>query len=472
MTRFNRNSIWLLALLAGCASAPSEPIVLPTVSTLPAEATLAVEGSPIKQVDYTEDQPEVQQPTALLSETTPELLATPLGEEFNQDGLSVEAIEQLALANNPAVGQASAKVRALRGKYVQAGLPPNPAVGYSASEIGQDGRAGQQGGYAGQEFITAGKLDKNRAIVAAEIDKAESVLRATRRRVLTDVRRSYYRALVAQQRIETADTLLHATGEAVKASQNLLDAEEIPLAGLLQTEVEQQNAQIVHRIAENELTAAWQQLSAVVGDLDLPPQKLAGDPKVLPSEIEWDETLSRITTLSPEMAAAFAELSRSRRALTRAYVEPVPDINTQFTVQYDNSTDYTIAGIQTTIPLPIWNKNQGGIRQAQAEISVASQNIDRVALDLKNRLATTFREYANARAQAETYANEILPRAKQTFDLVQRGYSLGEVGYLDSLTAQKTLMQTNLAYLDALGSLWQSYMKIDGLLLTDSLQVP
>lgn len=469
MTQFNKHSIWLLALLAGCATAASDLVPL---SALPAVNTLYAEETAIKQVDYAETRLEVNQPTALLAENTPELLATPLGEDSISDGLALEAIQQLALANNPAVSQASAQVRALRGKYVQVGLPPNPTAGYSASEVGNDGRAGQQGGFAGQEFITAGKLDKNRAIVAAEIDKAEQVFRATQRRVLTDVRSSYYRALVAQQRIETAKTLLEATGEAVKASQNLLDAEEIPLAGLLQTEVEQQNAQIVLRIAENELTAAWQQLSAVVGDLDLPPQKLIGDPKALPSELDWEETLARITTLSPEMAAAMAELSRSRRALTRARVEPIPDVNTQFTVQYDNSTDFTVAGIQATIPLPIWNKNQGGIRQAQAEISVASQNIDRVALDLKNRLASTFREYANARTQAETYANEILPRAVKTFDLVQRGYSLGEVGYLDLLTAQKTYMQTNLAYLDSLGSLWQNYTKIDGLLLEGSLDRP
>ena len=160
-----------------------------------------------------------------------------------------------------------------------------------------------------------------------------------------------------------------------------------------------------------------------------------------------------------------AELSRTRRTLTRAYAEPVPDLNTQFMVQYDDSTDNTIGGIQVGIPLPLWNKNQGGIRQAQAEISVASQNIDRVALDLKSRLATTFRDYCKAHSQAETYATKILPRAEQTFDLVRLGYSRGEVGYLDLLTAQRTYTQTNLAYLDALNVLWQSHVKIDGLLL-------
>ena len=466
MTHYNKQSAWLLVLLAGCVSAPAG-------SALPITAAMETEAQDsVQLVNYTEEEPVVSQPDSLLVDEDFELIPTPPVDGFQTNGLTVEAIEQLALANNPSLGQASARVRALRGKYVQVGLAPNPTAGYSASEVGQDGRAGQQGGYAGQEFITGGKLDKNRAIVAAEIDKAEQVLRATQRRVLTDVRSSYYRALVAQQRIETAKTLLEAMGEAVNASKKLLDSEEIPLAGLLQTEVEQQNAQIVHRMAENELSAAWQQLSAVVGDLDLPPQKLVGDPKALPNELDWDETLARITTLSPEMAAAMAELSRSRRALTRARVEPIPDVNTQFTVQYDNSTDYTIAGIQATIPLPIWNKNQGGIRQAQAEISVASQNIDRVALDLKNRLASTFREYSNARTQADTYANEILPRAVRTFDLVERGYSLGELGYLDLLAAQKTYMQTNLAYLDSLNALWQSWTEIDGLLLTKSLSTP
>ena len=68
--------------------------------------------------------------------------------------------------------------------------------------------------------------------------------------------------------------------------------------------MELQTAEIVLRNAENELSAAWQQLSAVVGDLEMPPQKLVGDPKVLPGELDWDETLARITTLSPEMATS------------------------------------------------------------------------------------------------------------------------------------------------------------------------
>lgn len=58
----------------------------------------------------------------------------------------------------------------------------------------------------------------------------------------------------------------------------------------------------------------------------------------------------------------------------------------------------------------------------------------------------------------------------KTFQLVQQGFTHGEVGYLDLLAAQRTFSQTNLVYLDALGLLWQSYAEIDGLLLTGSLE--
>ncbi len=471
MTQNIKHSLSLLVLLAGCASTPKTPVPLPAV------APASTEQTSVEQTAFTESAPAIQQPASVAIakaafEVEAELLVPPLAEPLPNEGLTVEVLEQMALANNPSVGQAAARVRSLRGKYVQVGLPPNPSVGYSASEVGQEGLAGQQGAFVGQDFIAGRKLEKNRAIVAAEIDKAEQALAATRIRVSTDVRMSYYRALVAQQRVELATSLVQLMGEAVQASKDLLEAEEIPRAGLLQTEVEQQTAEIVLRNAENEVSAAWQQLSAVIGDLEMPPQKLVGDPKILPDKLVWEETLGRIITLSPEMAAAVAELSRSRRALNRAYAEPVPDLNTQFMVQYDDSTDNTIGGIQVGIPLPLWNKNQGGIRQAQAEISVSSQNIDRVALDLQNRLAATFRDYSNARSQAEMYSANILPRAEQTFDLVRLGYSQGEVGYLDLLTAQRTYAHTNLAYLDALDSLWQNHVKIDGLLLTESLATP
>lgn len=385
--------------------------------------------------------------------------------------VTIEELVQVAIASNPAIAQAAARVAALRGKWVQAGLPPNPTAGYAASEVGNDRRGGQQGGFAGQEYVTGGKLRLDQAIVAQEIQQAEQRMYAAQMRVTTDVRQACYAVLVAQRRVALAEELLNLSDQAVKASQELRDAEEIPLAGLLQTEVEQQNATILLQTAQNELNAAWQRLSAVIG-AELPPRQIAGDVSQLPELLNWDDQLARVTAGSPELGAAMADILRAQNALRRATVEPVPNVSTQAMVQYDESTNDTIVGLQVGVPLPLWNRNQGGIRQAQAEIAEANRNVDRVELDLKRRLAEAFQSYSNARARAEIYATTILPKARQTFELVQRGYRLGEVGYLDLLTAQRTNSQTNLAYLDALGSLWASWAEIDGLLLAGSLESP
>ena len=390
------------------------------------------------------------------------------------EGLTSDALEQMAMANNPAIAQAAARIRALQGKCLQVGLPPNPTVGYLGSEIGNEGAAGQQGGFVGQEFVTAGKLQKNRAIVAAEINRAQQQLAAMQRRVQTDVRKGYYTALLAQRRQQLAESLVRVSADAAAASKSLYEAEEIPLAGLLQTEVQQQNALILLRTSQNGVAQAWRQLSTLVGGTGvggsgLPVQPLDGDISLLPASLDWQNQLIRLQSESPEIAAAMADVDRARRALNRACVESVPNINTQVSVQYDDATDYTVTGVQIGFALPIWNRNQGGIRQARAEISEAARNVERIELDLNRRLADAFRQYSDAEITASTYANDILPRAQRTFDLVQQGYTEGEVGYLDLLAAQRTYSQTNLAYLDALGMLWQNYVQIDGLLLDESL---
>jgi cobalt-zinc-cadmium efflux system outer membrane protein len=384
----------------------------------------------------------------------------------------MEALEQQALTNSPAISQAAARVRALRGKWVQVGLAPNPTVGYIAGEIGNEGAAGQQGGFVGQDFITANKLQRSRAVVAAEISQAEQEFAAVQRKVQTDVRQGYYTALLAQRRVELADELVRVTSEAVDASKSLVEAEEIPLAGLLQTEVQQQNAQILLRTSQNGLEQAWRRLSMITGGPDLPVQPLEGEVSQLPELLEWEEQLARLQIRSPEVSIAMAKVYRARRALSRACVEAVPNISTQLSVQYDDSTGDTITGVQLGLPLPIWNRNQGGIRQAQAEVSEAMRNVDRVELNLQRRLTDAFRQYSDAYVTAESYTSNILPRAGRTFELVQRGYQQGEVGYLEVLAAQQTFSQTNLAYLDALGSLWQSHVQIDGLLLKGSLNAP
>src|SRR5687767_5829425 len=74
-------------------------------------------------------------------------------------GLTLADLEQMSLERNPTLVQAGAQVRMSQGNALQAGLYPNPTVGYAADQIGAEGTVGEfQGMFVEQEFVTGGKL--------------------------------------------------------------------------------------------------------------------------------------------------------------------------------------------------------------------------------------------------------------------------------------------------------------------------
>lgn len=385
--------------------------------------------------------------------------------------LTLAELEQLAIGGNPTVAQAEARVAAARGRWVQVGLLPNPTIGYAGNEIGDEGRAGQQGMFAGQEFVTANKLELRRQVVAREIEQAELEVVAQRLRVQSDVRQRFYETLIAQQRVETAQSLFETASNSATTIEKLLEAEQSTRIDLLQAQVEAEAVHVRVQNSQNAYQAAWRRLAAVVG-VDLPQRPLQGEVTTELPLVEWEQSLARVQTESPEVAAAYAQVQRARWALQQACAEARPNFDVQVGVQYDDATQDPISMVQVSMPLPIFNRNQGGIREAQAEIAEANRNADRLQRELQQRLANVFERYQNARQQTQTYQKEILPRAKETLGLVTTGYQAGEVQYLTMLTAQRTYFETNLAYLTSLEQLWAAHVEIESLLLTGSLNNP
>ena len=164
-------SFWtvLSLLAAGCATGPPERASLRSAGN----GTVMANAKTIKQVDYQELVPPKLNQRSTLSDSSQSLIDSQVPPRHSPaNGMSMESLEQMALSNNPAIAQSEARVLALRCKLVHVGLPPNPTAGYTASEIGNDGAAGQHGAFFGQDFITAKKLQRNRAIVSAEISQA------------------------------------------------------------------------------------------------------------------------------------------------------------------------------------------------------------------------------------------------------------------------------------------------------------
>jgi cobalt-zinc-cadmium efflux system outer membrane protein len=270
--------------------------------------------------------------------------------------------------------------------------------------------------------------------------------------------------------MELTEQLLRIGEEGVRSTEALMKAKEVARADVLQAHIEAESARVLLERARNRHAASWRNLAAVAGAANMPPSPLAGEAWDGLSVLTWEDTYSRLLAESPQLAAAQAGIARAQAVIARECAQRVPNLDLQAAVQYDNATLDTFATIQAGVPIPIFNRNQGNIRRAQAELMAAQKEAQRVQLELQQRLAAVFEQYATARYQAEKYSRDILPSAQASLDLANQGYRQGEYNYLYLLTAQRTYFQTNLIYLDALRELRAASTAIEGNLLSDSLQ--
>ncbi|NUQ65962.1 MAG: TolC family protein [Pirellulales bacterium] len=384
--------------------------------------------------------------------------------------MTLAELEAIALERNPTLQQAAMQVEAFRGEYLQAGLHPNPVIGYQAEEIGDQGTAGQQGGFVEQEIVTAGKLGLRRRVAGHAVAEAQSLLAAQRQRVLNDVRSGYYDVLAAQRVVEVSEEIVRIQEKGAETTRQLLEAKEVSRVDLLQANVEAESARLKRSTARNRLEAAWRRLTAVLGAPGMPMPRLDAVRESDMAQLEWQESFDRLLSSSPELAAAKARVDRARCEVARQCADRVPNVGVLGAVRYDNAEQQTLASVQVGMPLPVFNRNQGNIYRAQSELVAAQAEVDRLELQLYNRLAEAFERYRNSQTQITRYTSEILPSAQQAMELVAQGYRQGELSYLELLTSQRTFADVNLDYLESLQQFWTSTVAIEGMLLTGGLQ--
>jgi cobalt-zinc-cadmium efflux system outer membrane protein len=157
----------------------------------------------------------------------------------------------------------------------------------------------------------------------------------------------------------------------------------------------------------------------------------------------------------------------SELALRRERVERIPNVTMEAGYTRDNIGRQDEWTFKVGVPVPIFNRNQGSIQSAQAELGQATQEVSRVENSLINRLATAYGEYAAARQRAERYRTSIRPVAQRAFKLSQEAFKGGQFEYLKVLQAQRSLTEADLEYNRALQEAWKAASQIAGLLLEE-----
>src|SRR5215510_12553821 len=400
--------------------------------------------------------------------------------------LRLEDLERMALQNNPTVAQAEAAIRAAEGRRVQAGLMPNPIIGYAGEELSPRafGQKSEHYIFAEQEIPLGGKLKKSGAIFAQERAQAQADAAAQRQRILNAVQMLYYEALGAQQLVEVRGELAKLASEAVDVTGELFNTGAADRPDVLEIQVEARRARLDLVMAENERDQVWQQIAAVVGDPFLKPARLAGDLEEDLPALKQEELLAMLLRESPEVIHAQAGIERARASLARAKAEPTPNLFLRGGMGYSTelleTTDPRLFGRKTGpeafaevgVRIPLFNRNQGAIAAASAELDFAGREARRVELMLRARTAAAFRTYQNALSMATEYQEQIIPRAWQAYELYLTSFKQMAAAYPQVLISQRTFFQVRAEYIRALVDVWQNATQLQGFMLTGALDAP
>ncbi|HLW65130.1 MAG TPA: TolC family protein, partial [Gemmataceae bacterium] len=241
--------------------------------------------------------------------------------------LTLPALEQLALEHNPTLRQATANIEAAQGRAQQAGLYPNPTVGYSGERIGAGGTAGEmQGLFIDQTIVTAGKLRLSRAKFTQEVVQTVALAQAQEYRVLNSVHVRYYQLLAMQRLLDVRASLLKVAEDAVQTTEELANVGAANRPDILQARIEARQERVALENARVQYEAAWRQLVALVGVPELAVSRLDGDLEAMVSLPEFDASLAHILEASPEIQVALAEIARTQIGLKREQAEPIPNV--------------------------------------------------------------------------------------------------------------------------------------------------
>lgn len=387
---------------------------------------------------------------------------------------SLEDLERRALEKNPAFAAADAAIRAAEGRRLQGGLLPNPVIGVEAEEIpisGDHEDDGKVGVFVSQEIPLGGKLRRNREVLAREVDQARIRAEAQRNRLLAQVRGLFYRTLAAQHRVEVRERLAGVTREAVEITKQLYNVGAADTADQLAVENEASLEEAALAAARIDLDGLWAALQSAVGDPDLQPGRIGGSLEEGLPELDREEQRRQWLSQSPALREAEAEVARAEAALARAKGARAPDLEFEGGV-LDRRGDERPGGpdlgregfAQLGFRVPLFNRNQGGIAAAEADLARARLSAERVRLGLESGFAGAFSRYRQAAGQSRTYREAVLPRARTAYQQYLEHYRQMTAAYPQVLISQRTLFQAEESYLRSLERAWEAVIGIQSLL--------
>ena len=385
--------------------------------------------------------------------------------------MTLADLQRFATEHSPVIGAAEQVVVAARGALRQSMAYPNPTVGYEGDTMGTL-QAGYQGLSFDQLIKTGNKLQLQGAAATMDLLNAQLALRRARLDVAYQVRSNYFAVLVAQENVKLSKAFARFTDDVytiqVKKMKGNIAAFYEPMQ--LRPLALQARFNLIQAV--NQYQASWRQLAVSMGLRDMPPSEIAGRVDMPIPVYDYQDVLQRILSQHTDVLTALNNVHKNEYLLKLARITPVPDVGVHVLVQKDFTTPpFLVApSVGVSVALPVWDRNQGGIQQAQGLLNQALHNLPVAQNSLTNSLADAFNRYLTAKQQVKIAYAQMIDQVK-VFGRVYARHDAepDAVTFGDIVTAQQTLATYLTAYLSALGLQWTAVVDVANLLQTDDL---
>lgn len=363
-----------------------------------------------------------------------------------------EAI-RLALASNPTLRSATQSVAIADASKSQAGLIVNPELsvlreGMDRTNRTQTVQISLRLELGGKRSARVDVAERERQVALQDVAVAQAQLRA-------DVTTAYFEALIAQERLDLARASVQVAEKATLAASKRVTAGRISPIEESRSRVAEAGARLELAQASSEVSLAKQRLGALWGRTDtgqLSLERPASDDPALPPL----DALRQQLEAGPQLRRARNQVEREEAQVRLERAQRVPDLTVTVGSQRDNQIGHNQAVLGVSVPLPLFNRNQGNMLAALRRSDKARSDLDAERLRVSQALSEAYQRAELAQQEIASITADILPIAQTTYDAAVTGFEAGKFSFLDVLDAQRTLFQTRAQYLRALSDRYRS----------------
>jgi len=375
--------------------------------------------------------------------------------------LSLPQAIDLALTHNPDLAAAALEVGANEGIRQQAGAYPNPEIAYLQEDTRRATRTTtlqlnqpiELGGKRGARVAAA---ERGFAIATEDLAARRLALRAA-------VTTGYFDTLAAQERVRVADEAVELAGRATHAAALRVKAGKVAPIEETKARVAEAGVQVEANQARSEWRSAQAQLAALLGQPQPHALVLSDRLEALPTAPTLQDVQRQVEN-SPALRRARLEIER-RIALTELEkARRIPDLTVSLGAKREEALGRNQAVVGVSIPLPLFDRNQGNLLEAQVREDKAREELKSAQLQVSADALRARERLESARMEAASLAAHVLPGAQDAYEAAVKGFELGKFSFLEALDAQRTLLQARVQALRAMAEAHRARAELDRIL--------